>query len=154
MADEYTRWWKESRALRNDAILGDWSWLNKARVTGSDTGRFLNYATVTDIGDQRVGKARFTPMVNDSGNVAIEGITFKLNEDEYLFTQSGAMQWLGHVQEQTGMNVTLTHDTPTYTVFAVQGPQFLPIVEQINGENFDNLGFSRFGGPMRSAKRP
>src|SRR5690606_1617265 len=26
---EYTRWWKESWALRNTAILGDWSWLNK-----------------------------------------------------------------------------------------------------------------------------
>ena len=38
IAYEYTRWWKESAALRNSAVLGDWSWLNKTRVTGSDAG--------------------------------------------------------------------------------------------------------------------
>ena len=35
-AYEYTRWWKESRALRQTAILGDWSWLNKCIVSGAD----------------------------------------------------------------------------------------------------------------------
>jgi hypothetical protein len=29
---EYTRWWKESLALRQAAVLGDWSWLNKTRA--------------------------------------------------------------------------------------------------------------------------
>src|SRR5260370_9374981 len=46
---EYTRWWKESQALRNTAILGDWGWLNKVLVTGPDARRFLHFATLTDL---------------------------------------------------------------------------------------------------------
>jgi glycine cleavage system aminomethyltransferase T len=153
VADEYTRWWKESRALRNAAIVGDWSWLNKARVTGSDAGQFLNYATVADISDQQVGQARFTPMVNSDGNVAIEGITFKLDEEEYLFTQAGAMQWPGHLREKTKLDVKLTDDTAKYTVFAVQGPQSLPIVEEITSENLGDLEFSRWRGLKPSVRR-
>ena len=144
VANEYTRWWKESRALRNSAIVGDWSWLNKVRVTGPDATRFLNYATVTDIADQRVGQARFTPMTNEDGHVAIEGITFKLGAEEYMFTQSGALQWLTHVHEKGDWDVELADVTPEYTDFALQGPQALPILEALTGEDFGDLAFSRW----------
>src|SRR3989337_671583 len=56
IAYEYTRWWKESAALRNSAVLGDWSWLNKTRITGKDAGAFMNYATVKDLAKQAVGQ--------------------------------------------------------------------------------------------------
>lgn len=144
VANEYTRWWRESLALRNAAIVGDWSWLNKVTVTGPDAGEFLNYATITDISNQDVGQARFTPMVNENGHVAIEGITFKLAENEYMFTQSGAMQWLQHIADQTEMDVSLEDVTPEYTDFALQGPKSLPILEEITGENFADLNFSRW----------
>src|SRR4051812_11187073 len=36
IAYEYTRWWKESLALRQAAVIGDWSWLNKTHVRGAD----------------------------------------------------------------------------------------------------------------------
>ena len=53
IAYEYTRWWKESAALRNSAVLGDWSWLNKTRVTGRDAGAFMDYATVKELSRSR-----------------------------------------------------------------------------------------------------
>ena len=55
IAYEYTRWWKESLALRNAAVLGDWSWLNKTRVARRDAARFMNYATVKDLSKQAGG---------------------------------------------------------------------------------------------------
>jgi glycine cleavage system aminomethyltransferase T len=69
---EYTRWWKESQALRTTAVLGDWSWLNKTMVRGADAARFMNYATVKDLSRQQVGQVVYTPMVNAEGKVAIE----------------------------------------------------------------------------------
>ena len=39
IAHEYTRWWKESQALRQAAVVGDWSWLNKTRVHVKDARR-------------------------------------------------------------------------------------------------------------------
>jgi len=141
---EYTRWWKESLALRNDAILGDWSWLGKARVTGADAEAFMDHATVRDLTGQDVGQIMFTPMVNADGDLAIEGLTFRLGEDEFMFSQSGATAWLERLRAETGMDVDVENVTADYTVYALQGPESRGILEAVTGESFDDLDFSRF----------
>ncbi|MBI4465763.1 MAG: aminomethyl transferase family protein [Acidobacteria bacterium] len=143
-AYEYTRWWHECRALRNTAILGDWSWLNKVRVRGPDASRFLNYATAKDLSQQQIGQVMYTPMVDDKGKIAIEGLTFKFAEDDFMFTQSGAQMWLRYLRDQTHMNVELEDVTPDYTCYALQGPRSLAILEAVTGESFQDLRFSRW----------
>ena len=144
IAYEYTRWWKESAALRNSAVLGDWSWLNKTRITGSDAGAFLNYATVKDLEKQAVGQVVYTPMLSAEGKVAIEGLTLKLAEDEYLFTQSAGLKWLEFLRAKTGMKVELQDVTPDYTCYALQGPRSTEVLEALTGESWKDLRFSRF----------
>jgi glycine cleavage system aminomethyltransferase T len=141
---EYTRWWKESRALREHAVLGDWSWLNKTRVRGPDAFRFLNYATVKDLSRQQAGQIVYTPMASAEGKVAIEGLTLKFGDNDYLFTQSGAWKWLEALREQTGMKVAFEDVTPDYTCFALQGPRATDVLEALTGERWKDLRFSRF----------
>lgn len=141
---EYSRWWKESLALRNDAVLGDWSWLGKARVTGPDAQSFMNYATVRDLSEQDVGQIMFTPMVNERGKLAIEGLTFRLAPNEYLYTQSGAVHWLSRLRAATGMDVEIENATAAYTVYALQGPKSPKVLQALTGESYEDLDFSRF----------
>lgn len=144
LAYEYTRWYKESAALRSAAVLGDWSWLNKTRVTGPDAARFMNYATVKDLSRMRPGEIRYSPMVNESGKVAIEGLTWMLAEGEYLYTQSGALRWLEALRAASGLNVSLEDLTPEYTCYALQGPRSTEVLEALTGESWRELGFSRW----------
>ena len=144
IAYEYTRWWKESAALRNSAVLGDWSWLNKTRITGRDASAFMNYATVKDLAKQAVGQVMYTPMLSAEGKVAIEGLTLKLAEDEYLFTQSAGLKWLEFLRAKTGMKVELQDVTPDYTCYALQGPRSTDVLEALTGEAWKDLRFSRF----------
>ena len=141
---EYSRWWSESRALRESAILGDWSWLNKTRVTGPDAERFLAYASVKDVARLQVGQIFYTPMTNEHGKVAVEGLTLKMAEGEYLFSQSAGLQWLAKVREGSGLRVTLEDVTPDYTTFALQGPRSTEILEALTGQGFRELRFSRW----------
>jgi vanillate/3-O-methylgallate O-demethylase len=141
---EYTRWWKESQALRNTAILGDWSWLNKVLVTGPDAGRFMNFATIKDLSRQQVGQIIYTPMVNEHGKVAIEGLTLRLAENEYIFTQSGGQSWLPAVHRLTSFDVAFEDVTPDYTCYALQGPRSTDILEALAGESCKDLRFSRW----------
>ena len=141
---EYTRWWKECHALRNAAVIGDWSWLNKTRVTGADAFRFMNYATVKDLSKQQAGQIMYTPMTSAEGKVAIEGLTLKLAENEYLFTQSAGLKWLEFLREKTGMKVELQDVTPDYTCYALQGPRSTDVLEALTGESWHDLRFSRF----------
>jgi vanillate/3-O-methylgallate O-demethylase len=144
IAYEYTRWWKESAALRNAAVIGDWSWLNKTLVRGRDAAQLMNYATVKDLSKQQVGQVVYTPMVNEDGKVAIEGLTLKLADDEYLFTQSAGLKWLEFLREKTGTKATLEDVTPHYTCYALQGPRSAGILEALTGESWKDLRFSRF----------
>jgi aminomethyltransferase len=144
IAYEYTRWWKESQALRNAAVLGDWSWLNKTRVRGPDASRFMNYATVKDLSKQQAGQIVYTPMVNAQGKLAIEGLTLKLAENEYLFSQSGALKWLEFLRDASGMKVNFEDVTPDYTCYALQGPRSTDVLEALTKEKWTDLGFSRF----------
>jgi vanillate/3-O-methylgallate O-demethylase len=144
IAYEYTRWWKESLALRNAAVIGDWSWLNKTRVRGPDAFRFMNYATVKDLSRQAIGQIVYTPMTNAEGKVAIEGLTLKLAEDEYLFTQSAGLKWFEFLREKTGMRVEFEDVTPDYTCYALQGPRSTEVLEALTEEKWADLRFSRF----------
>jgi vanillate/3-O-methylgallate O-demethylase len=144
IAYEYTRWWKESAALRNAAVIGDWSWLNKTRVRGKDAGRLMNYATVKDLSRQQVGQIVYTPMVNAEGKIAIEGLTLKLAQDEYLFTQSAGLKWLQFLRQKTGLEAALDDVTPDYTCYALQGPRSAEVLEALTGESWKDLRFSRF----------
>ena len=144
IAYEYTRWWKESQALRTSAALGDWSWLNKTRVRGRDAFRFMNFATVKDLAKQAVGQIVYAPMASAEGKVAIDGLTLKLADNEYLFTQSGALKWLEFLRAATGMKVELEDVTPDYTCYALQGPRSTDVLEALTGETWKDLKFSRF----------
>ena len=144
IAYEYTRWWKESLALRQAAVIGDWSWLNKTRVHGVDAARFMDYATVKDLSKQEAGQIVYTPMVNEAGKVAIEGLTLKLAGDEYLFTQSAGLKWLEFLREKSALKVELQDVTPDYTCYALQGPKSTDVLEALTGEKWRDLRFSRF----------
>jgi glycine cleavage system aminomethyltransferase T len=141
---EYTRWWKESWALRHSAVIGDWSWLNKTRVRGKDAGALLDYATVKDLSKQQPGQIRYTPMVDANGKVAIEGLTLKFDDDDYLFSQSAGLKWLEFLRDKTGLKVDLEDVTPGYTCFALQGPASTDVLEALTGSVWKDLPFSRF----------
>jgi glycine cleavage system T protein (aminomethyltransferase) len=141
---EYTRWWHECRAMRETAVLGDWSWLNKVRVTGPDAARLMNYASVKDVAGQALDQVLFTPMAAENGKVAIEGLTFRFAENEFMFSQSGAQMWLPHIRDKMGFDATIEDVTPDLTVFAVQGPRATEVVEAVTGEDLRDLKFSRW----------
>ena len=140
---EYSSWWEESLALRNTAMLGDWSFLAKYRVTGPDAPRFVNYLSTKDLTRQSVDQVYFTPMVDENGKVAMEGLLFRLGEREYLFTDGPPIQWFRKVRELSGMNVEIEDVTPDYSVYQLQGPRCFDILETMTRQNFHDLRFSR-----------
>jgi glycine cleavage system aminomethyltransferase T len=141
---EYTRWWKESLAMRHSAVLGDWSWLNKTRVRGRDAARLMDYATVKDLSRQQAGQIMYTPMLDEAGKVAIEGLTLKFADDDYLFTQSAGLRWLEFLKQKKNFNVELDDVTPDYTCFALQGPRSTEVLESLTKQSWMDLRFSRF----------
>lgn len=141
---EYSRWWDESHALRTAAILGDWSWLNKVRITGPHAETFLDRVSAKSVLRQEVGQTMFTPMLSENGRIAIEGLALKLADNDYLFTQSGAQFWLPLQARRLGIDVRLEDQTPDWTCFALQGPKSLQVLEAVTAQSFADLRFCRW----------
>ena len=142
IAYEYTRWWKESLALRNAAVIGDWSWFNKTLVRGRDAARLMNYATVKDLSKQagpnrllahderrRQGRDRRPDAQARRGRIPLHPV--------------GGLKWLEFLREKTSMKVTLEDVTPDYTCYALQGPRSTE-VSKPSPEKVADLRFSRF----------
>ena len=91
-------------------------------MRGKDAGALLDYATVKDLSKQQPGQIMYTPMTNADGKVAIEGLTLKFADDDYLFSQSAGLKWLEFLRDKSGLKVDLEDVTPDYTCFALQGP--------------------------------
>src|SRR6266850_2260092 len=94
--------------------------------------------------ETNAGQICYTPMVNEAGKVAIEGLTLKLADDEYLFTQSAGLKWLEFLRERIGAKVELEDVTPDYTCYALQGPRSTEVLESLTRESWLDMRFSRF----------
>ena len=72
----------------------------------------------------------YTPMVSDEGKVAIEGLTLRLAENEYLFTQSGGAEMAS--SSSADRHQSRVEDvTPDYTCYALQGPRSTDVLEAL-----------------------
>ena len=104
----------------------------------------MAYASVKDLSRQQVGQVIFAPMVNADGKVTVEGLSLRLSEEEFLYTAGGAETYLPLLKSQSNFDVTVEDVTPDYTCFALQGPRSTDILEEITGEDFKNMRFSRW----------
>src|SRR5258706_2868082 len=104
----------------------------------------MDYATVKEFSKKQPGQIVYTPMVNEDGKVAIEGLTLKLAENDYLFTQSAGLRWLQFLNKKMNFEVDLADETPDYTCFALQGPRSTEVLQALTGESWTDLRFSRF----------
>ena len=59
----------EHEAVRTCAGIFDLSHMGEFRVTGPDAGAFLAYALVSNMSILKVGKAKYSILVNDKGGV-------------------------------------------------------------------------------------
>src|SRR2546423_823855 len=104
----------------------------------------LRAFTVKALSRRAAGQIMYTPMVNEAGKVAIEGLTLRLAEDEFIFTQSAGLKWLEFLREKSGLKVELADVTPDYTCYALQGPKSTEVLEALTKEKWRDLRFSRF----------
>ena len=72
---------EEHRAVRTACGLFDLSHMGEIRVTGPDAGAFLDYALISHLSIIKVGKAKYSMIVNEDGHIIDDLITYRLGEN-------------------------------------------------------------------------
>jgi aminomethyltransferase len=132
---QYSSVKEEVLAVREKVGIFDVSHMGEFFVTGSDAVAFVDYICTNDFKRAQTGKAVYSPICNESGLVLDDLISYKLDEKRILICVNAAnikkdWEWLN--SQTSGFDVQLQDLSKEYSLIAVQGPQSLKVLEDID----------------------
>lgn len=140
--DEMKR--KEHMAVRE--TVGWYYWIHQLlEVNGPDAAAFLDRLYANPIGNLKVGRERYTTMLNEEAEIIDDVVIFRLEEEKFwvstLFLKK-LVKWMDTHKE--GFDVSYEDVTPKYDMYAVQGPKSKELVNSVVETPVDDLKFFSF----------
>lgn len=142
-AYEFSGWKQEAMSIVKTGYIGDWTYLRKMKLKGPDVIECLKKSTIQKFNKFPVGKGKHILFVREDGKIIVDGIAFRLAEDEILCT-GGMPIAENNVIKTDGLNVTVEDCTTEEFEFHVQGPVSQAVMEKVTQESLDDLKFTWF----------
>jgi len=111
-------------------------------VTGKDAVPFLDKVFTGDIANLKVGRDRYTLMLDEQAQIIGDVIIMHIDEGRYWISTlflTKLTAWLDAHKE--GFDVAYENVTARYHMYAVQGPKSRELVDAIAQDRVDNLKF-------------
>ena len=132
----------EYHAIRNTAALIDISPLYKYDVRGKDAVTLVNRVITRDATKCAIGQALYACLCDGAGKVIQDGTAFRLSENHFRFhLAEPSLRWLK--LNALGMNVEIQECSEEVVALALQGPNSLPILQQVVDADLSRLRFFR-----------
>ena len=140
--DEMKR--KEHMAVRES--VGWYYWTHQLlEVSGADAAAFLDRLYACPVGNLRVGRERYTTMLNEEAEIIDDVVIFRIEEEKFwvstLFLKK-LVRWMDAQRE--GFEVSYEDVTPKFDMYAVQGPKSKELVNGLVETPVDELKFFSF----------
>lgn len=135
---------KEHMAVREN--VGWYLWTHQlVEVSGQDAADFLDLLCTKVISTLKVGKERYTTILDEKAEIIDDVVVFKVAEDKFWVSTLFASQlihWMGiHQGERV---VSYQNITSQYHMYAVQGPKSLEMINKMVKTPVDDLKFFSF----------
>ncbi|MCS4490780.1 glycine cleavage system aminomethyltransferase GcvT [Corynebacterium sp. ES2794-CONJ1] len=131
---KYGKELEEHRAVRERVGLFDLSHMGEVFITGEDAARFLDYALVSTLSEIKIGKAKYTMIVDERGGIIDDLIVYRLGEQRFLVVPNAGNTAVV-VEELTrraeGFTIVLHDATLEVALIAVQGPNSENLLKQL-----------------------
>lgn len=133
-------------AVRKDCGIFDVSHMGEFFVEGSDAINFTNYLVCNDIANSPLGKAIYSPLLNDEGKCLDDLIIYLLSNERILICVNAAnvekdWQWIQKVSKSKSWNIKLTNQSNKYSLLALQGPKAEKILSQIINADYNSIPY-------------
>jgi aminomethyltransferase len=139
---------EEHQAVRTHAGLFDVSHMGEFKVEGKDSQAFLQYLVPNDVGRLAVHQALYTQLCLANGNIIDDLLVYKLAEEHYMLVVNAAniSKDLSWVQGQAThfASVTVSDQSDTTALLALQGPVALNILQKLTSVNLADIRYYRF----------
>ncbi|MFK4837116.1 glycine cleavage system aminomethyltransferase GcvT [Microbacterium sp. ZW T2_14] len=139
----------EHHAVRTAAGLFDISHMAEFAVDGPGSGAFLDYALAGALSPMRVGKAKYSLVLDESGGIVDDVIVYRIAEHRFLvIANAGNREAVARAfaARIDGFGAELDDHTDDMSLIAVQGPVARAVVEATAGitdvtPSFADLGY-------------
>jgi len=149
MPVRYTTIKEEHMAVRENAGVFDLSHMGEIRVKGKDAVSFLGYVLPSRVKSVKVGKAVYTPMLNENAGIVDDLIFYRIAEDEYLLIVNAANveKDFAHLAKHAGeKEVEIIDESAQWSLVALQGPKaesiLSKVVEGVDVKEITFFGFA------------
>lgn len=137
---------EEHEAVRTKAGLFDISHMGEFFVRGRDAKRFLDFLFPRKMSRLEDAKALYSPLLNAEGGIVDDVILYQLNPQNFLLivNASNIQKDFDWIHRHLPRTVELENASDEKSLFALQGPQAISIVESLFHCDFRPLGYYRF----------
>lgn len=128
----------EYTAMRNASGLFDVSPMNKYRISGPDSERFLDYVMVRNVAKLAINRVHYTCWCDDFGHVIDDGTLFRFGPDLFrLCCQEKQYDWL--TDAAVGFDVSIEEETHDVAGLALQGPTSCRILKNAGFQGIEQV---------------
>ncbi len=140
---------EEHRVVRRSAGLFDVSHMGRFRITGEESTLFLDTLISSAVTKLSVGLSGYGLLLNEEGGILDDVFLYRLEESQYLLVVNASnltKDWEWLVEKSSDYKVSLEDMTQESALLALQGPQVIPTLEKILGEDLSSEeAWPRFG---------
>ncbi|QBD80661.1 glycine cleavage system aminomethyltransferase GcvT [Ktedonosporobacter rubrisoli] len=148
MPIQYSGIIEEHQAVRTRAGLFDVSHMGEFKVEGPDAQAFLQYLVPNDVSKLAIHQALYTPLCLPDGNTIDDLLIYHLAEQHYMLVVNAGniekdLQWV-QSQAKRFANVTISDQSDTTALLALQGPAALSILQPLTPVDLNSILYYHF----------
>jgi len=137
---------EEHNFVRNEVGIFDVSHMGEFIVKGKEAKKFLQKVTSNDLDKITEGKIQYSSILNESGGIIDDLLIYNLENEKYMLVvnasnKSKDLEWL---KKHNNLQVTIEDASNDYSLFAIQGPKSVDVVNDIFNKDFSNLKYYNF----------
>ncbi|MGP9727279.1 glycine cleavage system aminomethyltransferase GcvT [Glutamicibacter sp. 287] len=124
----------EHKAVRSTAGLFDLSHMGEVWLTGPQAGEALNTALAGNLSIMKVGKAKYSLILNEAGKILDDLIVYRLGEERFLVVPNAGnapVVAAALAERAAGFDVVVDDASARTSLIAVQGPNAEAIVASL-----------------------
>ena len=145
MPIQYTGIMQEHKRVRSTVGMFDVSHMGEFKFSGSGAEGFLQKMTINNVTKLNVGQAQYSAICYDDGGIIDDLLLYKF-EDHFLMVVNASniekdWNWL---KEHKPDNVTMENISEQITLFAVQGPKSVELLQKLTDVDLSEIKFYHY----------
>ena len=146
MPVRYTSDIEEHMTVRDGVGVFDVSHMGEFFVEGEKALDLIQSVTSNDAAKLTPGRAQYSCLPNNDGGIVDDLIVYMIAENEYMLVVNASnieKDW-NWINQHNNSGVALTNDSDKYSLFAVQGPKAIAVLQKITKVDLASIKYYHF----------